>query len=185
MAPVRPYIKLGIADLESIFEAAGADAAILRALVDELRHRNTDRSTALLARIQALLSEAEIKARRGSSGVDQDQRHPEGRAGEAAEPRFTDFPNGSEDGVVEPVKLRTAAPSAATNKPSAILSAWIALEALSPQTYRRPADLVNGDNRGVHRGQRTAVVWARTVPPKLPVVLPNYSGMRSYGPCIR
>jgi hypothetical protein len=33
------------------------------------------------------------------------------------------------------------------NEPAAILGAWTALEALSPQTYRRPEDLVGGDRR--------------------------------------
>jgi len=35
------------------------------------------------------------------------------------------------------------------NEPTAILATWTALEALSPQTYRRPEDLIGGDRRCV------------------------------------
>ena len=35
------------------------------------------------------------------------------------------------------------------NEPGAILATWTALEALSPQTYRRPEDLAGGDRRCV------------------------------------
>jgi hypothetical protein len=46
-------------------------------------------------------------------------------------------------------KLRNGTTPAVTNRPGAILSAWTALEALSPQTYRQPADLANGDAKCV------------------------------------
>ena len=38
-------------------------------------------------------------------------------------------------------------PSGIAATPDAILSAWTAIEALSPQTYRRPEDLAAGDKR--------------------------------------
>jgi hypothetical protein len=132
MAVVRPYFKLGIADLESIFEEASADAAICEAVVDELRYRNTDRSAALLARIQAALNQAEASAVSSNSEI-----------------------------VTERTKPRLAEPPAVTNKPAAILSAWTALEALSPQTYRRPADLVNGDDRCVVPFEGNDLPWFR------------------------
>lgn len=36
-----------------------------------------------------------------------------------------------------------------SNKPESILSAWIALEALSPQSYKRPEDMASGDKTRV------------------------------------
>ena len=35
------------------------------------------------------------------------------------------------------------------NAPQNILSAWTALEVLSPQTFRKPEDLANGDTRAI------------------------------------
>jgi hypothetical protein len=45
--------------------------------------------------------------------------------------------------------------------PSAILAAWTALEALSPQTYRRAEDLVGGDRRCVAALDDAALPWIR------------------------
>lgn len=53
MTKVRPYFKLGIADLESIFDAARTDKVICQALIEELAHRSTERATALLKRIES------------------------------------------------------------------------------------------------------------------------------------
>jgi hypothetical protein len=45
------------------------------------------------------------------------------------------------------------------NEPAAILAAWTALEALSPQTYRRPEDLVAGDRSRVASLLAARVPW--------------------------
>jgi hypothetical protein len=42
-------------------------------------------------------------------------------------------------------QLPPLSPPTETNEPGAILAAWTALEALSPQTYRHPEDLASGD----------------------------------------
>ena len=47
------------------------------------------------------------------------------------------------------------------NAPFAILKSWIAAEALSPQTYHRPADLVNGDQRCVAPLDRGELPWVK------------------------
>lgn len=162
MAVVRPYLKLGIADLESIFEAAGSEAEICQALVDELQHRSTERSGALLARVQGALSQKEAGAPLSASdpgcGLAGRLAPASATMGAAASVRTPSLV-GSE---VE--EARTVAPSAVTNKPAAILSAWTALEALSPQTYRRPADLVNGDNRCVAPFEGDDLPWFRREP---------------------
>jgi hypothetical protein len=59
MAAARPYVNLGIADLESIFEPAHSDAAARQAITEELQCRNAYRSTALSARIDAVLNTPE------------------------------------------------------------------------------------------------------------------------------
>jgi hypothetical protein len=45
------------------------------------------------------------------------------------------------------------------NQPAAILAAWTALEALSPQTYRRPEDLAPGDRSCVVNLSTAHVPW--------------------------
>lgn len=52
-----------------------------------------------------------------------------------------------------------AGSSEGPDAPSAILSAWTALEALSPQTYRRPEDRAGGDRRCVAELLRGALPW--------------------------
>jgi len=46
------------------------------------------------------------------------------------------------------------------NSPIEILKAWTALEALSPQTFRKPEDLVNGDRRAVARLDNGRLPWS-------------------------
>lgn len=46
------------------------------------------------------------------------------------------------------------------NEPQDILSAWTALEVLSPTTFRKPADLAGGDLRRIARFER-GLPWAR------------------------
>ena len=58
-----------------------------------------------------------------------------------------DFPPVARDDGL-PVVPRARA-QGTDNRPEDILASWVALEALSPQTYRRPSDLANGDNRCV------------------------------------
>jgi hypothetical protein len=60
MTKIRPYFKLGIADLESIFDVARTDSTICQALIEELGHRSTERATALLKRIESEMAGAAI-----------------------------------------------------------------------------------------------------------------------------
>lgn len=52
------------------------------------------------------------------------------------------------------------------NKPTAILDAWTAIEALSPQTYRYPADLANGDKQCIVDILNGELPWFRRAPPR-------------------
>ena len=51
------------------------------------------------------------------------------------------------------------APPETANDPAAILAAWTALEALSPQTYRRPEDLAAGDKSCVAKVSPHNLPW--------------------------
>jgi len=55
-----------------------------------------------------------------------------------------------------------------TNSPVEILKAWTALEALSPQTFRKPEDLVNGDRRAIARLDSGRLPWSGEGEPARP-----------------
>jgi len=161
MATIRPYFKLSISDLESIFEAAHSEKAICQALVDELSHRSTDRAATLLKKIQKTLKEVRTEELTPSSTLSKASApsNPLPQSSESASPPART----SEPLPANPVQRtqpQKAAP-AVTNKPANILSAWTALEALSPQTYRRPADLANGDTRCVAEIDGNELPWLR------------------------
>lgn len=158
MPEARPYIKLGIADLESIFEAAHSDRGICQALANELSHRSTERAKTLLLRIQRVQASSPspepapnvvTTRRQARDATNQKVDGPAGlppviavwpAAEHAAQPRRDPLPCG--------------------NPSLAVLSAWTALEALSPQTYRYPADLANGDKQCVARIDEGDLPWS-------------------------
>lgn len=161
MAVVRPYFKLNIADLESIFQAASSDKATCQALLDELEHRNTARAVVLLKRVQQALAQGSQKERTSSPLVQEPNPPNAGSVKRAVTP--APAPTTIIPPLVSPApqtQLQRALP-AVSNKPTAILAAWTALEALSPQTYRRPADLVNGDSRCVAQFNGDDLPWFR------------------------
>lgn len=189
MTKVRPYFKLGIADLESIFDAARTDKVICQALIEELAHRSTERATALLKRIES--EKASAASGIGASGVAAREQVTSPKAepkpkppltapvavpasssvampspGTRARPVVSDKPNAPPVAIPAKEGLRPAnVPQrelpAEENKPSSILASWTALEALSPQTYRRPADLANGDGRCVAQIGDGGLPWSQ------------------------
>lgn len=160
MAAVRPYFKLGIADLESIFEAASSDEGIRKALAEELRHRSTERAAALLQRIGEL---TECARQPGHSSLCTRKSEPEPKPLSVVQ---ADTSPDARAPLVDVPRFSTPQPSTAgpTNKPTGVLAAWTALEALSPQTYRRPADLVSGDNGCVAQFEGNDLPWFRREP---------------------
>jgi hypothetical protein len=188
MTRIRPYFKLGIADLESIFDAAHTDSAICQALIEELGHRSTERATALLKRIESEMAGAAIGGNVSAVAAREHLASPKApwtpipptapaavpasssvaipRHGLHARPVVIDKPNVLP--TARPAKEQPAPANAPRrefpaeeNKPSSILAAWTALEALSPQTYRRPADLANGDGRCVAQISDDGLPWVR------------------------
>lgn len=152
----RPYFKYSITQLEELFERNRSDTAVLSVLAHELANRSTDRAARLRLRVE--------EAANATS-----QRHVNVAGGEsissAAKPNASVIAFPKKPMVQSAPALKNSALSAkafipdtidlgelpsaprpkTTNEPQAILSAWIALEALSPQTYRRAEDLAAGD----------------------------------------
>lgn len=160
MAAERPYFDRSIVELEALFGKAQTDDRLKQLLRDELNHRSTGRAAALLQRIDASLKSREASSRDGKNGAKRDERD--------SNRVDTSTVDQSRTEDVDPGTMQLRESSAAsrtrperTNEASAILTSWIAMEALSPQTYRRPADLANGDQRCVAAFERDDLPWVK------------------------
>lgn len=139
---VRPYFNKSITELEALHAAAPNDTALAALLSAELDHRSTARAAALLRRLKARLTIPDSDAERPAMG----ERPIVGTSAVRPTPSTDDPPR----------------PPELENDPAAILSCWSTLEALSPQTYRRPVDLASGaDARSVVNLNIGQLPWER------------------------
>ncbi len=118
----RPLAAKSIADLEVLHASSGNDPATRDMLREELSHRSTERARKLRDRLGAPVAAKPVQA------PVTPQPAP------AAPPRS------------EQILTRPDQPHG-PDEPRSILSAWTALEALSPQTYQLPEKLANDDPR--------------------------------------
>jgi len=138
----RKYFKHQITELEDIYSKSNDDCAVLEELEEELQHRKTQRARKLLTNVQEKLNEK--NATNDSSPPSQEELVPS-------------YDISHEDNKVidwQSVLLNAAEHSANSNdseitkplnnNPEDIIDAWTVIEALSPQTYKKPDDLVIG-----------------------------------------
>lgn len=166
----RPYFKHSIAQLEDLFEQSQSDPHVLGILAHELEFRATDRAARLRARVTEVVTFVSIK-RANAVGAGATAPSADHTASVIAFPKN---PGRQSTSVpVQPEALtKTPTPPPIdlgelpsipipqnTNEPAAILAAWTALEALSPQTYRRPEDLASGDRSCVANLSTGRVPW--------------------------
>lgn len=143
MANARPYFTWRIDQLESLHRANPKDLEQGQLILEELKHRATDRAAALQVRIEEALAGHRQTSVRASpiDYADTVPLYPTSIA--ATAPSSSPSP-------ASPTSVATFRPfTDKHNDPAAILAGWAALEALTPQTYRRPADLANDDQRRV------------------------------------
>jgi hypothetical protein len=154
----RPYAQKTIGELEAIFAQATRGSQAQSDLVEELRFRSTYRATRLQARVAAAYPDASQTASPDHSGRSAQTPAANKPSATKRTPRPAPSPvvaqpkvEPSAAGPADPPASRPKAttPPRTPNEPGAILSTWIALEALSPQTYRRPEDRAGGDRRCV------------------------------------
>lgn len=121
----RPFFNTSIDELERAFDRKRNDQDFLQKLVDELSSRSTDRSKQLKARaVQAL---GTVRKATHSRTTDPRKEEDQARATSAETPssRSQKAPDPAARGPMPPV----------TDAPAAILSAWTALEVLSPLPF--------------------------------------------------
>ena len=147
----RPYLQHSISQLEALFERAVGEGEALQALRHELSFRSTVRAENLRARVvRALAGDVSESSVVATASAAPPPPVDHGRSTGAPAREHADNP-ASSPGLPTPertsnfaISPEPAAPEC-PNDPAAILATWTALEALSPQAYRRPEDLAAGD----------------------------------------
>lgn len=154
----RPYLSLGIVDLEKRFDQEQDDFDFLKRLLNELEHRTTQRSKKLRARViqaQGLASKHKTRI----------QEPIELSVGEPNSENVDSEPNVErqsapdlDEALMPPLK-RAETNIEGLSEPERILSSWISLEVLSPQSFRKPEDLVAGDKYRIANLSNGRLPW--------------------------
>lgn len=168
----RKYFTSSIYELETLFENRKSDRSVLEALENELKHRKTDRAAKLLRRVRthliqpgvgtfsSLLKQYSLDYR--SVRVDESdgtvQLRPDSLMAQKKSAQDSESNSAPVRTLQKNHSQQTVPPI--TNAPESILSAWTALEVLSPQTFRRPEDLVSGD-RSLTKIDTAELPWER------------------------
>ncbi len=149
----RPYFQKSIKELEALFAEQDIDATVLSNLKAELSFRSTQRAKTLESKV--------IKATQGVPKT-QTKREPR-RIPETPTQTHIDIPPPEQP--KPQIKKTTLTRSdlgpkpAVANAPQDILRAWTALEVLSPQGFKREADLAAGEISRIARFDEKDVPW--------------------------
>jgi hypothetical protein len=154
----RPFFSAQITELEAAYEERRNEPEFLAALDHELSHRNSERAAVLKDRL-----------REHWPGNVTPTTPISGRAN--GEPELASvMPAVLDDSVGHAVDRQAQAPSiqqtlgqalpAISNAPAEILSAWTALEVLSPQSFRKPEELAAGRDRSLVASLDRGLPWA-------------------------
>jgi len=171
----RQYAQKSIFDLEAIFEQSRNNVSELEQLLSELTFRNTARARTLTSKIEQSLTALSDRSEVAMSASNPSTRNPD-----SASIQFSQAVPHSAPAAVEQLQqkaipdtamrqqfdkdqidlgpLPSFSPSDKANDARAILAAWTALEALSPQGYKRPEDMATGDRSRVALLER-GVPW--------------------------
>ncbi|GAB4195048.1 MAG: hypothetical protein Tsb002_27150 [Wenzhouxiangellaceae bacterium] len=157
----RKHFKSRINELEEIYKHHNGDQAILEELEEELQHRSTQRAKKLLNAVQkSLKNDKQVKPLRGgenrattkslSPSLSDVETIPDTAiqhrqiTSETDPGGKIDWDHALRDFSIENQEPGEVKAKALSNRPTDILELWTVLEALSPQTYKKPSDLVIG-----------------------------------------
>ena len=151
--PSRPYFKKSVKELEALFAQSSDDATVLANLKVELGFRNTQRALALKGKVFAANESAPKTVAREEKSSGRQWAEPKTEKPIPREPAHPSVKKTtlkrSDLGPKPPVE----------NSPQDILRAWTALEVLSPQGYKREADLAAGDKSRIARFDESDLPW--------------------------
>lgn len=143
----RPLFKWKVDRIRSEFTDRLDDMAFLELAAHELSFRSTLAARTLRRQINERIEQ--LRRRTGSAVSSTRTRPP-------ASPQ----PAISESTLHRPAHVE--------EWPRNLLSAWIALEVLSPQTFRKVEDLVDSDHKRIARLARSPLPWANGGEPSRP-----------------
>jgi len=181
----RPYTQKSVFDLEAIFARSHNDASELDRLSNELTFRKTAKARTLAEKVDKAL--ADLARHEGvSMSVSSALTRHSGSApttphivapsdalaeGKPLSPKPATAPITQQRDSGDQIDLGplpSFSPSGKVNDARAILAAWTALEALSPQGYKRPEEMASGDRSRIALLER-GIPWGPTARSK-----PNY-----------
>ncbi len=158
----RPLLSSSIEAMEALFVQSGSNAVQLRQLYEELAYRTTKRAAKLRLQVEKQLESPKVKPPvnklpeqipiplSSPSPEKPASPQPAPKAQMPATPQVCCKQNDSKEPQAFPP---------ITNRPENILSAWTALEVLSPQNFNRPEDLASGDKTKVARFNEASLPW--------------------------
>ncbi|CAI0962393.1 DEAD/DEAH box helicase [Serratia ficaria] len=171
----RQYAQKSIFDLEAIFERSRNNASELEVLLNELTFRNTAKARTLTTKIEQARTALSGHCVVSMSGSSPSARHPGSASTQSSQvssrdapatvvqqrPKANPAPVVQQQFGEDQIDLGpppSFSPTGKSNDAPAILAAWTALEALSPQGYKRPEDMATGDRSRVALLER-GVPW--------------------------
>ncbi|WP_161130192.1 AAA domain-containing protein [Dickeya fangzhongdai] len=171
----RQYAQKSIFDLEAIFEQSRNNASELERLLNELTFRNTAKARTLATKIEQALNALSDHSVISMLCSNPSAHHPSSASTQSSQVAPCDAPatavqlgpKTTPDPVmrqpfgndqIDLGPLPSFSPPGKANDARAILAAWTALEALSPQGYKRPEDMATGDRSRVALLER-GVPW--------------------------
>lgn len=161
----RPFFKHGIEALEAEFNRRLDDIPFLEKLLDELEYRSTQRAARLRSRVTAYLSRGQAAA--ADEGTTPPLQQSELLTDEPSDWEPNEVPSPEESPVTDASiterhdEKRPELPPI-TNDAVSVLTAWTALEVLSPPAFRRETDLTGGDRSAVVRLDGSKLAWEDT-----------------------
>ena len=157
----RPLIQKGVAELEQLFDQRRDDPQFLKQLLEELSERKVQRAQGLRQRVVQAMG---VIAKRAPSHVASSETAPVRPAAAAVmpverpvalPPTAPEIPKDTAPMAARPVLERPPV----TNDAGNVLSAWTAMEVLSPPSFRKPEDLTGGDRYRIADVNRDALPW--------------------------
>jgi len=166
----RRFFNSTIQQMEAVFAQQSQDIRVLGELAEELKHRNTERGTRLRAAVDSQIQKisAGTSPKLAVPAPPPPVVRPILGQGPEIEPvvqppiSHPGKPNSSQDqdSPLGPTTALKPVPPI-TNTPEQILSAWTALEVLSPPSFRRPEDLASGDRGAIAALGEEMLPWER------------------------
>lgn len=159
----RPFFNHGIQALEAEFARRRDDTPFLQALLDELEYRSTQRAADLRNRVTECLARADV-APDGQAPAELEAAPPAADTFhfDEDEGTITDEIPAADESVAEPDDDTRPEFPTVTNDAASVLTAWTALEVLSPPSFRRETDLTGGDRSAVVRLDSAKLAWEDT-----------------------